>query len=31
MRNLAKRHPGAVIAVSIAIYIAAGFMWRLLP
>lgn len=31
MRNLVKRHPGAVIVLSIAIYIAAGIMWRMLP
>lgn len=26
MRNLAKRHPGAVIVLAIAIYIAAGYI-----
>lgn len=31
MRNLAKRHPGAVIVLAIAIYIAAGYIWLMLP
>lgn len=31
MRNLVKRHPGAVIIAAVIIYIVAGALWRMLP
>lgn len=31
MRNLAKRHPGAVIIAAVIIYIVAGIMWHFMP